>query len=275
MFKVKSCSVDLSSHLADQPLRANLANYRCVAADRAGGSAWFCLRGSFIPSAACPAHCFHFIWCMLIFVFCLSPRRFHSSIIFLCSFFHFPLIPRPPPHTHLHSSSFPSRLHPVYCVTSPAKDERYRAPPPTPPGYQGLALGDLGLADAVVSGPGGLGPRPPHLRPPDYSVALQRSKLLQSPGAAGGLAEARRLATNRLLQHQEDRSSGSTQGHSRPASICLPAQDLADSDDGAPPFISPEISTRSVPQTGLISSSPVLQMSRCRRCRRERDRRAS
>uniref|UniRef100_H2SR65 Rap guanine nucleotide exchange factor (GEF) 6 n=1 Tax=Takifugu rubripes TaxID=31033 RepID=H2SR65_TAKRU len=66
----------------------------------------------------------------------------------------------------------------VYCVTSPAKDERYRAPPPTPPGYQGLALGDLGL-----------GPRPPHLRPPDYSVALQRSKLLQSPGASGGLAE--------------------------------------------------------------------------------------
>uniref|UniRef100_A0A8D3D2J2 Rap guanine nucleotide exchange factor (GEF) 6 n=1 Tax=Scophthalmus maximus TaxID=52904 RepID=A0A8D3D2J2_SCOMX len=61
----------------------------------------------------------------------------------------------------------------VYCVTSPAKDERYRAPPPTPPGYQGLALGDLGL----------LPPRPPHLKPPDYSVALQRSKLLQSPGA--------------------------------------------------------------------------------------------
>uniref|UniRef100_A0A668UF70 Rap guanine nucleotide exchange factor (GEF) 6 n=1 Tax=Oreochromis aureus TaxID=47969 RepID=A0A668UF70_OREAU len=37
----------------------------------------------------------------------------------------------------------------MYCVTSPAKDERYRAPPPTPPGYQGLALGDLGLADGV------------------------------------------------------------------------------------------------------------------------------
>lgn len=120
----------------------------------------------------------------------------------------------------------------MYCVTSPTKDERYRAPPPTPPGYQGLALGDLGLTDGVVSGPGGLSPRPPHLRPPDYSVALQRSKLLQSPGATGGLPEARRLAANRLLQHQEERSSGPTQGHSRPASICLPAQDLADSDDG-------------------------------------------
>ncbi|XP_069573267.1 rap guanine nucleotide exchange factor 6-like isoform X2 [Brachyistius frenatus] len=119
----------------------------------------------------------------------------------------------------------------VYCVTSPAKDERYRAPPPTPPGYQGLALGDLGLTDGVVGGPGGLLPRPPHLRPPDYSVALQRSKLLQSPGAAGGLAEARRLAGNLHLQHQDARTAGSAQGHSRPPSICLPPQDLADSED--------------------------------------------
>ncbi|XP_077963127.1 rap guanine nucleotide exchange factor 6 isoform X5 [Gasterosteus aculeatus] len=128
----------------------------------------------------------------------------------------------------------------VYCVTSPTKDERYRAPPPTPPGYQGLALGDLGLADGVPL------PRPPHLRPPDYSVALQRSKLLQSPGGAGGLAEARRLAVNQhhLLHHhphlqhphphllqQEARTAGSTQSSSRPPSICLPPREPADSED--------------------------------------------
>lgn len=201
------------------------------------GSVWI---SSSYPRCSCvcmlcsrPSHCVRFIWCMLIFVFCLWPHWFHS-IIFFCSFFYFPSSLTPPPSPSL--LSFDSRLHPVYCVTSPAKDERYRAPPPTPPGYQGLALGDLGIADGVVSGPGGLSPRPPHLRPPDYSVALQRSKLLQSPGASGSLAEARRLAANRLLQHQEDRSSGSTQGHSRPASICLPAQDLADSDDGTPVF---------------------------------------
>ncbi|KAF0038450.1 hypothetical protein F2P81_008934 [Scophthalmus maximus] len=86
-------------------------------------------------------------------------------------------------------------------------------------GYQGLALGDLGLTDGVVvGGPGLLPPRPPHLKPPDYSVALQRSKLLQSPGAAGSLAEARRLASNH-------------QSYSRPPSICLPPPELADSED--------------------------------------------
>ncbi|XP_037835016.1 rap guanine nucleotide exchange factor 6 isoform X4 [Kryptolebias marmoratus] len=115
----------------------------------------------------------------------------------------------------------------VYCVTSPTKDERYRAPPPTPPGYQGLALGDLGLTDGLVGGLAGPVPRPPHIRPPDYSVALRRSKLLQSPGAAGGLAEARRLH----LQHQDARTASSTPGHSRPPSTCCPPQDLADSDD--------------------------------------------
>lgn len=172
----------------------------------------------------------------LCFLFMATLISHHYFLLFLLLF---PLFPHSP-SISIPPLSFDSRLHPVYCVTSPSKDERYRAPPPTPPGYQGLALGDLGLADGVVSGPGGLGPRPPHLRPPDYSVALQRSKLLQSPGVTGSLAEARRLAANRLLHHQEDRSGGSTQGHSRPASICLPAQDLADSDDGTLVFTSPD-----------------------------------
>uniref|UniRef100_A0A8C7KEM6 Rap guanine nucleotide exchange factor 6 n=1 Tax=Oncorhynchus kisutch TaxID=8019 RepID=A0A8C7KEM6_ONCKI len=96
----------------------------------------------------------------------------------------------------------------VYCVTSPTKDDRFRGPPPTPPGYQGLTL---------VNEQDGAPPRLPHLRPPDYSVALQRSKLLQSPG---GLVEARRLGVN---HHHE------SQGQSRPGSVCL--QGLEDSED--------------------------------------------
>ncbi|XP_036380052.1 rap guanine nucleotide exchange factor 6-like isoform X1 [Megalops cyprinoides] len=76
----------------------------------------------------------------------------------------------------------------VYCVTSPTKDDRFRGPPPTPPGYQGLSLGDVQEGAA----------RHPHLKPPDYSVALQRSKLLQSPGGLplppDALTQAKRLA---------------------------------------------------------------------------------
>ncbi|KAL2095138.1 hypothetical protein ACEWY4_009857 [Coilia grayii] len=70
----------------------------------------------------------------------------------------------------------------VYCVTSPTKDDRFRLPPPTPPGYQGLALGEA--QEGAPPPPLPL-PRPPHLKPPDYSVALQRSKLLQSPARLG------------------------------------------------------------------------------------------
>uniref|UniRef100_A0A8B9JTW3 Rap guanine nucleotide exchange factor (GEF) 6 n=1 Tax=Astyanax mexicanus TaxID=7994 RepID=A0A8B9JTW3_ASTMX len=84
------------------------------------------------------------------------------------------------------------------------ENDRYRAPPPTPPGYQGLALGDEGEAL-----------RSAHLKPPDYSVALQRSKLLQCPSVQ---ADARRLAAS---QH------GSL---SRPPSVILQA--LADSEEG-------------------------------------------
>ncbi|XP_052443681.1 rap guanine nucleotide exchange factor 6 isoform X3 [Carassius gibelio] len=60
----------------------------------------------------------------------------------------------------------------VYCVTSPCKDDRFKAPPPTPPGYQGLALGDAVQDGGVL--------RPAHVKPPEYSVALQRSKLRHS-----------------------------------------------------------------------------------------------
>lgn len=80
-------------------------------------------------------------------------------------------------HSHLfHLSSVSSPLYSsshrpsVFCVTSPCKDDRYRAPPPTPPGYQGLSLGDMQAREDVAL-------RPAYLKPPNYSMALQRSKL--------------------------------------------------------------------------------------------------
>ncbi|XP_023955949.1 rap guanine nucleotide exchange factor 6 isoform X8 [Chrysemys picta bellii] len=58
----------------------------------------------------------------------------------------------------------------VYCVTSPKKDDRYREPPPTPPGYMGISLADIKEGS----------PHHPHLKPPDYSVAVLRSKMQHS-----------------------------------------------------------------------------------------------
>lgn len=57
---------------------------------------------------------------------------------------------------------------PVYCVTSPKKDDRYREPPPTPPGYMGISLADIKEGPHL------------HLKPPDYSVAVQRSKMMHN-----------------------------------------------------------------------------------------------
>lgn len=174
---------------------------------------------------------------IILFSF-LPPHKTSSHTSFSITFCNSPpslLIPHSSPLFAPYLLLFGPHFHSVYCVTSPTKDERYRAPPPTPPGYQGLALGDLALTDGVVGGPGGLLPRPPHLKPPDYSVALQRSKLLQSPGAANSLAEARRLAGNHHLLHQEAQTADSRQGHSRPPSICVPPPDLAESEDGTCP----------------------------------------
>ena len=66
------------------------------------------------------------------------------------------------------------------------KDGRYREPPPTPPGYTALTASDLPEAppppapstpvSTTTAGP------PCSRRPPDYSTALQRSRMVtQSP----------------------------------------------------------------------------------------------
>uniref|UniRef100_A0A672RJE1 Rap guanine nucleotide exchange factor 6 n=1 Tax=Sinocyclocheilus grahami TaxID=75366 RepID=A0A672RJE1_SINGR len=111
---------------------------------------------------------------------CLSERLFdlstpfHSLMFALClcmcvcvCFVSF-CAPSPSSRHFLHLSAC---FLPVYCVTSPCKDDRLKAPPPTPPGYQGLTLGDA--QDGGAS-------RPTHVKPPEYSVALQRCKLRHS-----------------------------------------------------------------------------------------------
>ncbi|XP_051869216.1 rap guanine nucleotide exchange factor 6 isoform X4 [Pristis pectinata] len=56
----------------------------------------------------------------------------------------------------------------VYCVTAAQRDGRYREPPPTPPGYVGIPIAHIKEG----------GRHHPHLKPPDYSVALKRSRMV-------------------------------------------------------------------------------------------------
>ncbi|CAH2300604.1 rap guanine nucleotide exchange factor 2 isoform X1 [Pelobates cultripes] len=55
----------------------------------------------------------------------------------------------------------------VYCVTTARKEGRYREPPPTPPGYVGIPIADFAEGHPQVS-----------RKPPDYNVALQRSRMM-------------------------------------------------------------------------------------------------
>ncbi|TRY77682.1 hypothetical protein DNTS_004557 [Danionella cerebrum] len=86
----------------------------------------------------------------------------------------------------------------VYCVTSPSKDARFTSAPPTPVGYQGLTLNQTQY-QAQTLGPvldggwyQGL------VKPPEYSVALQRCKL------GNGLAQAERVSLYGLAECEEE-----------------------------------------------------------------------
>lgn len=60
------------------------------------------------------------------------------------------------------------------CLLSAARKEgRYREPPPTPPGYVGIPITDFPE-----------GPCHPARKPPDYNVALQRSRMVTRPTEA-------------------------------------------------------------------------------------------
>lgn len=110
----------------------------------------------------------------------------------------------PPPLCHSHTKS-PWLLHCMCCRNDPSvgfcgqwwhevflriifngwyvvftiarKEGRYREPPPTPPGYIGIPITDFPE-----------GPSHPTRKPPDYNVALQRSRMVARPADAAAPA---------------------------------------------------------------------------------------
>ncbi|XP_068134948.1 rap guanine nucleotide exchange factor 2 isoform X4 [Hyperolius riggenbachi] len=63
----------------------------------------------------------------------------------------------------------------VYCVATARKEGRYREPPPTPPGYVGIPIADFAEGHPQIS-----------RKPPDYNVALQRSRMMARRGDSEG-----------------------------------------------------------------------------------------
>ncbi|KAG9479977.1 hypothetical protein GDO78_011803 [Eleutherodactylus coqui] len=73
----------------------------------------------------------------------------------------------PPVPTHIAVTASSSKGLIVYCVTTARKEGRYREPPPTPPGYVGIPIAEFADGHPQLS-----------RKPPDYNVALQRSRMM-------------------------------------------------------------------------------------------------
>lgn len=102
------------------------------------------------------------------------------------------------------------------CVSA-RKESRYREPPPTPPGYTALSIADLGEGQHAT--PSVTAPAATHTgrRPPDYTTALQRSRMVtQSPDShqaakqqqrAGGAQRTRSPAEEQDAEEEEEGES--------------------------------------------------------------------
>ncbi|GCB65891.1 hypothetical protein scyTo_0004875 [Scyliorhinus torazame] len=103
------------------------------------------------------------------------------------------------------------------------RDGRYREPPPTPPGYVGIPIAD------VKEG----GHHHPRLKPPDYNVALQRSRMVTQTCDPTRLPPV--PIANQPTSSNQPKALGLPQWHkiseSNPRLVQLNHQDLQDNED--------------------------------------------
>uniref|UniRef100_A0A4W3HXA6 Rap guanine nucleotide exchange factor 2 n=1 Tax=Callorhinchus milii TaxID=7868 RepID=A0A4W3HXA6_CALMI len=103
--------------------------------------------------------------------------------------------------SHIAVSSSTAKGLIVYCVTAARKEGRYREPPPTPPGYVGIPIADFQE-----------GHRHPGMKPPDYNVALQRSRLVGRPSDSLGPSTVQSAAPH-SISHSQVRPLSRPQWH--------------------------------------------------------------
>lgn len=98
---------------------------------------------------------------------------------------------------------------------SARKESRYREPPPTPPGYTALSISDLG--EGQHAAPSVTAPAATHTgrRPPDYTTALQRSRMVtQSPDSHQAAKQQQRAAGAQRSPTEEQDAEEEEEGES-------------------------------------------------------------
>uniref|UniRef100_A0A8C6R7G3 Rap guanine nucleotide exchange factor 2 n=1 Tax=Nannospalax galili TaxID=1026970 RepID=A0A8C6R7G3_NANGA len=99
------------------------------------------------------------------------------------------------------------------------KEGRYREPPPTPPGYVGIPITDFPE-----------GPCHPARKPPDYNVALQRSRMVARPAETPSPGQTPPTAPRPTSKPQWHRPSDAD-----PRLVPFQPQGFAADEDGRPP----------------------------------------
>lgn len=106
----------------------------------------------------------------------------------------------------------------LVCVSAARKEGRFREPPPTPPGYTALTISDLTEGQHSVTSVTPSTTTHSGRRPPDYTTALQRSRMVtQSPDShqvhqgakqrSGGLHRTRSPSEDQEPDEEEEGES--------------------------------------------------------------------
>ncbi|XP_012811960.1 rap guanine nucleotide exchange factor 2 isoform X5 [Xenopus tropicalis] len=124
-----------------------------------------------------------------------------------------------PTHVAVTASSAKGLI--VYCVTTARKEGRYREPPPTPPGYVGIPIADF--AD---------GHPPLSRKPPDYNVALQRSRMMARRSESEGSAATSPPSHNQTSGRTANKPQWHKPNEADPRLALYQAQGVTEKDDG-------------------------------------------
>uniref|UniRef100_A0A8C5LTE9 Rap guanine nucleotide exchange factor 2 n=1 Tax=Leptobrachium leishanense TaxID=445787 RepID=A0A8C5LTE9_9ANUR len=100
------------------------------------------------------------------------------------------------------------------------KDGRYREPPPTPPGYVGIPIADFAEGHPQLS-----------RKPPDYTVALQRSRMMARRSDSEGAAATSPPSHNQLSTRPVNKPQWHKPPEADPRLVSYPAQGVHAKDD--------------------------------------------